>query len=78
MSDAVFFPGRPTEMGSNLLQIRTWIMSAVFSEFQIPNIYWKFGAIKNYILTDKHFYQFGASINCPEEQNVPAIHQSVE
>ena len=32
MSDAVFFPGRPTEMGSNILQSRTWIMSAVFSE----------------------------------------------
>ena len=37
MSDAVFFPGRPTKMGSNLLQIRTWIMWAVVSEFRIPN-----------------------------------------
>ena len=32
MSDAVFFPDRPTEMGSNILQSRTWIMSAVVSE----------------------------------------------
>ena len=36
MSDAVFFPGRPTKMGSNLLQIRTWI-NYVSCFLQIPN-----------------------------------------